>query len=118
MEDCRMRRLQIVGLSLLVSLFICAVWLHAEDGQRNVTRERSGGQKWALLIGVDDYTHVNKLASCGQDMRALRQRLLASGFPERQVFLLHDKADNNKSRPFKESIEAQLDLLLGKVDDK
>jgi formylglycine-generating enzyme required for sulfatase activity len=118
MEDRLMRRLQLVGLSLLVSFVVGAVGLHAQDGQRNITRQRNSGQKWALLIGVDDYAYVNKLESCGQDMRALRERLLASGFPERQVYLLHDKADANKYRPFKASIEAQLDLLLGKVDDK
>jgi hypothetical protein len=75
-------------------------------------------QKWALLIGVDDYAHVNKLRCCGQDVRGLRERLLAAGFGERRVFLLHDQATENKYRPFKENIEAQLDQLLGKVDSK
>jgi sulfatase modifying factor 1 len=116
MEDRLMRRLRYVVL--LLGLSAGVVGLYAQDGQKTNTRERSGGQKWALLIGVDDYAHVNKLDSCGQDMRGLRERLLASGFPGRQVFLLHDKADVNKYRPFKESIETQLDLLLGKVDDK
>jgi sulfatase modifying factor 1 len=113
-----MRRLQFVGLFLFLGLFVGVVGLYGQDGQKNIKRERGDGNKWALLIGVDDYAHVNKLESCGQDMRALRERLLASDFPERQVFLLHDKADVNKYRPFKGSIEAQLDLLLGQVDDK
>jgi hypothetical protein len=72
MEDRLMRRLQLVGVSLVLCLFVGAVGLDAQDGQRNITRERSG-QKWALLIGVDDYSYVNKLDYCGQDMRALRE---------------------------------------------
>src|SRR5262249_55005385 len=101
-----MPRYPLVTLSLFLSLFVSARGLYAQEGQRNLTRDRTGKQKWALLIGVDDYAYVNKLESCGQDMRSLRERLLGSGFQDRQVFLLHDKADVNKYRPFKENIGA------------
>jgi formylglycine-generating enzyme required for sulfatase activity/uncharacterized caspase-like protein len=112
-----MRRSSLVGLSLLLSLFMGAHRLYAQDGQRNIKRDRPAPQKWALLIGVDDYSYANKLESCGRDMRALYERLRANDFPERQMFLLHDKADRSLYRPVKENIEDQLDLLLGKVDE-
>jgi hypothetical protein len=35
------------------------------------------GQRWAILIGVDDYAEVRKLKYCGADQRALRDRLVA-----------------------------------------
>jgi formylglycine-generating enzyme required for sulfatase activity len=111
-----MRRFPLVTLSLALSLLVGVFPLSAQDA-RNVVRTRTGNQKWAVLIGVDDYTYVKKLESCGQDMRSLRERLLASDFPDLQVFLLHDKAEAKKYLPFKENIEAQLDRLLGKVDE-
>ncbi len=72
--------------------------------------------RWALLIGVDDYHWARKLEYCGADMRALRERLVASGFPDGHVYLLHDKADENKYRPMKSSVEEHLRLVLGLVE--
>ncbi|MEQ8791499.1 MAG: SUMF1/EgtB/PvdO family nonheme iron enzyme [Pirellulaceae bacterium] len=69
--------------------------------------------RWALLIGVDDYTELEDLRFAGADMRALRERLIASGFPERQVFLMHDDADESHYRPIRENIEKQLKLVMG-----
>lgn len=72
--------------------------------------------RWALLIGVDDYLWARGLEYCGADMRALSSQLVASGFPSSHVFLLHDKAPENKYRPTKASIEAHLRLVLGLVE--
>jgi formylglycine-generating enzyme required for sulfatase activity len=80
-----------------------------------VAAEQSG-QRWAILIGVDDYAEVRKLKYCGADQRALRDRLVASGFPDNQVFLLHDEAKESKYRPLKANIERQLDLVLKLVE--
>ena len=54
-------------------------------------------QRWAVLVGVDDYAYAQKLQYCGADQRAFRDQLVASGFPSDQVFLLHDKADESAS---------------------
>ncbi|MEQ8791501.1 MAG: SUMF1/EgtB/PvdO family nonheme iron enzyme [Pirellulaceae bacterium] len=84
---------------------------------RPVESPRAGGEnasgRWALLIGVDDYTELGDLKFAGADMRALRERLIASGFPEKQVFLMHDDADESHYRPIRENIEKQLKLVLG-----
>jgi hypothetical protein len=64
-----------------------------------------GGEKCALLIGVDDYAEMRTLRFCGADMRALQRRLIASGFPEKQLFLLDDKADQTKYRPVKANMQ-------------
>lgn len=81
-----------------------------------VTGQSLGAQKWAVLIGVDDYAEVRKLKYCGADMRALRDRFITSGFSKEQVFLLHDQAKETKYRPVKVNIERQLDLVLKLVE--
>jgi len=71
--------------------------------------------RWAVLVGVDDYSEIRKLRFAGNDQRALAEQLIASGFPEDQVFLLHDKAEDKKYLPFRANIEKQLELVLGTV---
>ena len=73
-------------------------------------------QRWAILIGVDDYAQAQDLKYCGADQRALRDHFIAAGFPKDQVFLLHDKAKEKKYLPFKSNIEKQLGLVLGLVE--
>ena len=70
------------------------------------------GSRWAVLIGVDDYAELGKLRFAGADQQALATQILASGFSEDQIFLLHDKARENKYRPFRENIEKQLSLVF------
>ena len=78
--------------------------------------DRPASARWALLIGAEDYVELEKLRYCAADMRALRDRLVASGFPERQIYLLEDKVPEKKYLPFKSAIERQLDLVLKMVD--
>lgn len=83
------------------------------EGEKNLVRERPSSQKWALLIGVDDYAEAVDLKYCGQDVRGLRQRLLGAGFPENHIILLDDLAEDRRYLPFKSNIDTQLELLLG-----
>lgn len=69
--------------------------------------------RWALLVGVDNYIELGRLQYAGNDQRALAEQLAASGFPQDQVFLLHDQASENKYLPFRENIEKSLTLVLG-----
>jgi tetratricopeptide (TPR) repeat protein len=73
-------------------------------------------QKWALLVGVDDYVRARDLKFCAADQQALAKQLIASGFPQDQVFLLHDKAERQQFRPFKSNIEEQLRLVMSLVE--
>ena len=61
--------------------------------------KKPGGQKWAVLIGVDDYTELRKLRFAGNDQRALAEQLVAIGFPKDNVYLLHNKATDKKYLP-------------------
>lgn len=73
-------------------------------------------QRWAVLVGVDEYAYAQKLQYCGADQRAFRDQLVASGFPSDQVFLLHDGATDPKFRPSQRNIERQLNLVLNLAD--
>lgn len=75
-------------------------------------QERRKPQKWAILIGVDDYAFLKKLKFAGSDQRALADQLAKSGFPRDQIFLLHDKAQSKKYLPFRANIEEQLGTVL------
>jgi formylglycine-generating enzyme required for sulfatase activity len=72
--------------------------------------------RWAVLIGVDDYANANDLQYCGADQTALRERLLAAGFRSENVVLLHDKATENKYRPSRGNIEQQLRLVINSAE--
>lgn len=104
----------LVGLWLAVALTIIPVQGAPPEKPAADKNARIG--RWALLVGVDDYAEAAKLQYCGADMRAMSEQLVASGFPEKQVFLLHDKAEDNKYRPMKANIERQLDLVLNLVE--
>lgn len=69
-------------------------------------------ERWALLIGVDDYANATALRYCGADQRGLRARLVKAGFAEDHVFLMHDGAEESRYRPSQRNIEKQLDLVL------
>ena len=98
-------------LCWLSALVVC---LFAERGQ--AADKKTGHQRWAILIGVDDYAQAQDLQYCGADQRAFRERLIKSGFDDDNVFLLHDEAKEKKYLPFKVNIERQLDLLLGLLE--
>lgn len=109
-----MRYSQAVGLQLLALCLLGSPSVQAAPPSQ-ATGNRSQ-QKWALLVGVDDYAELTTLRYAGNDQRALAERLIAAGFPADQVFLLHDKATQNKYRPFRENIEKQLNLVLTMVE--
>jgi formylglycine-generating enzyme required for sulfatase activity len=69
-------------------------------------------ERWALLIGVDDYATAQDLAYCGADQRDLQIRLRDCGFADDHIFLLHDRADDNKYRPSQRNIERELGVVL------
>ena len=75
------------------------------------------GQRWAILIAVNDYIHLKDLEYCVADQKALRDRLVASGFRQDRVFLLADRADDAQYLPIKRNIEQQLNLVLGLVHE-
>ena len=57
-------------------------------------------QKWAIVVGVNDYNHLDDLRYCAADAKALRDRLVEGGFREDHVILICDQAQRNDRAPF------------------
>ena len=101
----------VVWAGLCGWLAVVLVAAQAQEPGKPRAKARAG-EKWALLIGVDDYANAQDLEFCRADQRTLRDKLIQSGFGQDNVYLLHDKAEDNKYRPSKGNIERQLDIVL------
>ena len=75
--------------------------------------EAAEGQRWALLVGVNDYVELKNLQYCQRDAEALRDTLVSAGFPKKNVFLIASGAAEAAQQPFKANIERQLKVVLG-----
>lgn len=117
-------RILFLGLACVASVLF-SFPLHAEQNGSDVPRppkldlESSRPQRWAVLIGVDDYAEMDDQTYCVRDIKNLQSRLIAAGFPATNVFVLRDGAQESKYLPSKSNIERQLKLvpmLTGKND--
>ncbi len=100
------------SLTLIAALTL----LPASTSAQTITPPATG-QRWAMLVGVNDYVTMRKLNHCVDDMQALRDQLVQSGFAEDHVYLLCDQASDAARLPTKRNIEKRLDLLLSLVKD-
>ncbi len=73
--------------------------------------DKSDAERWAVLIGINDYAHARDLKYCLADQRGLKAELVRSGFDERQVILLEDDAKEKQFLPFRSNIEKQIELV-------
>jgi hypothetical protein len=80
---------------------------------------QGSGQRWAVLVGVNEYTKLRDLQYCVADARRMRDQLVAAGFPRENVFLLVDQAERQVDQPFRENIQDRIKSVLavaGKED--
>lgn len=82
-----------------------------------IAAEKKQPERWAVLIGVDQYSYAKSLQYCGADMRSLKSELLHAGFDERQVVLLDDKAKDSKLLPIRSSIKKQIELTCANAEE-
>ncbi len=76
------------------------------------TAAQAEPQKWAVLIGVNDYVHLGKLEFCGKDVEALRGALHGGGIPADHTFAISDGAAGSGGGPTKKGIETGLRMAL------
>ncbi|PHR95729.1 MAG: hypothetical protein COA78_29615 [Blastopirellula sp.] len=114
-----MRRLLSMKTMLFVGLMLLSSVCHQSTArsEKVITRKENvePSNRWAILIGVDDYSIARDLRYCGADQIALREHLIASGFPEDQVVLMTTNVRENQ--PNKLNIEKQLARVLGQVKE-
>lgn len=101
-----MTRLGLIGM--LLSFLCCSV--------SSVSAQEQPANRWAILIGVNDYAELSDLRYCSNDVQALRDQLVASGFPKEQVLLLHDGAKDRRYLPLRNNFREQLNRILGLVE--
>ncbi|MDZ4853203.1 MAG: caspase family protein, partial [Pirellulaceae bacterium] len=92
----------VVAILFGMSVSVAGIRTDAADGK---------AEKWAVLIGIDDYAHAKKLKYAVADQQALNDELIKSGFDKRQVTLLRDKAESTQFLPFKSNVEKQISLI-------
>jgi len=102
----RWQRITLNCACLTVCILVCS----------DPVRAQRKPQRYALLVGVNDYTNIKDLQFCGADIQALRDQLIASGFPEEHVYHLHSQAKEARYQPFKANIERQLEIVLGNAN--
>ncbi|MGD9646174.1 MAG: SUMF1/EgtB/PvdO family nonheme iron enzyme [Pirellulales bacterium] len=104
--------IRFVILTLALTCLAGVVSAQEDEGAVEAAAAQVSGDKWALLIGVDDYANLGDLQYCGADMRSMRERLIKAGFAADHVFLLHDQAEETRYRPSRLNIERQLEVVL------
>jgi len=108
-------RLAVVIVAALAGAYWLAEALPAEPSPGQT--KSIPGRRWALLIGVDQYKNLQPLDYCGNDVRALADRLVSCGFPRDRVVVLHNKAESLDFQPLKANIEDQVKLVLGSAKE-
>ena len=108
-----MKRLAII---LVLGMFLASAAqpVSAQPSGRRAGDVNKRSQKWAVLVGVDQY-EAGKLRYCTDDATALVGALSASGFNEQQVYALTDnvvEADQEKMSPTKENLNEIMGLVL------
>lgn len=88
--------------AIVIGLFVLALGQGRADG----------AQRYALLIGINDYTHLSHLKYCDNDMLALQAAFLKAGFPAANVTLMRVQADRPELIPHRNSVLEQLTILL------
>ncbi len=91
-----------------ISLFLLLITCGAR-GWADEPKQPRSGEKWALLIGVNDYAYFNKLFYCGKDQEDLARQLNIAGFAEDHIYLMTDDAKDSKYRTTKTNINQQID---------
>lgn len=114
-----MKRSAVFLIPGLLGAFVCAMFatqsVYAQQASRRADDASKRAQKWAVLMGVDQYVNGPKMRYCTEDATALVGGLTASGFSEQQVFALTDnvaEGDQASMYPTKGNIEKALDLVL------
>jgi formylglycine-generating enzyme required for sulfatase activity len=111
------QQIAVVGVILVWLLSVTA----AQEPDRGVLigpapKTKAGGQRWALIIGINDYANVPALRYGRSDAEALARVLVEKcGFPKDNVVLMTDAQDvrsNDFARyPTRGNLRARIDLI-------
>ena len=76
------------------------------------------GNRWALLIGVNDYGFATPLRFCVRDMEAYQETLVRhGGYAPENVFLLVDSSDDRSRQPSRGNIYNTLQRICSQAGE-
>ena len=76
---------------------------------RAIAKTQQGGQRWALIVGINDYHNVPRLKSARQDARAMAKVLVGAGFPQDNIMLMTDGVGQGPLYPTRSNLRARID---------
>lgn len=88
----------------------------AEDIIEKGVQSDLTGRRYAMLVGVNDYSYFSPLTFCDNDIANLSKTLSHNGFDARDIVVLRDGLKDRHLLPNKNNIVTQLKLLLESVE--
>jgi len=114
-----MRRLSAVlsfAMAACLTSFTASFAGAAEDIVDKGVQSDLAGRRYALLVGVNDYSYFSPLTFCDNDIANLSKTLGHNGFDSRDIVVLRDGLKDRHLLPNKSNIVTQLKLLLESVE--
>jgi len=88
----------------------------SSDYDKSLQKQLNTGERWAVLIGIDDYEHIGKLQCCVADVEltaaVLREH---GGYDDDRIVVMTDKAKDARLRPTGINIIQRLAEVLKKA---
>lgn len=75
------------------------------------------GRRWAVLVGVNQYDDYGALTLAVEDVTAVRDQLLKSGYDSQRVQLLTDGATENSALPTRNNVLAALRAVANATEE-
>ncbi len=75
------------------------------------------GRRWAVLVGVNQYDDYDALRLAVEDVTAVRNQLLKSGYDQRRVHLLTDEATEARALPTRNNLLTALRAVANATDE-
>ena len=86
------------------------------DWDRSLQKQLNTGERWAILIGIDDYQHLSKLQCCVADVNLMAAVLREHcGYEDDRIVMVTDKAEDTRFRPTRVNITDRISEVLKKV---
>ena len=94
---------------ILLPLLLCALCVSVVSLSSVAHADR-----FALVVGIDDYEAFGKLKVCRNDAKELAKVLVErAGFPEKRVVLLTDDAEEPQNQPTRGTLRRRIEQVTG-----
>lgn len=106
-------------LCLLLVLGTCGSVLAADKAiglqPAGLATTTEGGQKWALVVGINEYSNVPALRYASADAKGLYNALIKAGFPADNIMLMTDTATGHLN-PTRGNLRARINQIATLVE--